>query len=406
VRRLRHVARPRVEKTTAGSLPHVDLADVAAGGTGHWEAREGIERDTDASLAWIDDVAVAKLRPYLRKGFLVDRPVSCSTEFIVLEPVNGCDPRFLWYCLLSREFTAFAQASVEGAKMPRTSWDAVRDFRFPELRRDEQRRIARFLDRECTRMGELLSNLVDLLELETEALEWRREKLIMGGDSHMRLKFALMALVDTEHATCPVVDSGDHLVIRTSAVRDGLLDEEGCYPTDDGNFAAWTRRRLPRPGDVVLTREAPAGEAAIIPPRGSWCLGQRCVLLVLDRQRLVPEFVVSALYGRSVRDEIALRSRSTTAAHLNVEDIPELRLPMPSIEAQRQAMSEFAASTTRYRQLEAEIGGLRDALAEYRDALITEAVTGKLDVSRASEARMAESLDAVRQGEPAEVLRA
>lgn len=43
-------------------------------------------------------------------------------------------------------------------------------------------------------------------------------------------------------------------------------------------------------------------------------------------------------------------------------------------------------------------------MAEYRDALITEAVEGTLDVAQVSEAQIAESLAAVREGEPPEML--
>jgi hypothetical protein len=44
------------------------------------------------------------------------------------------------------------------------------------------------------------------------------------------------------------------------------------------------------------------------------------------------------------------------------------------------------------------------ALAEYQDALITEAVTGQLDLTRISDSQMEESLDRVRLGERPEVL--
>ena len=67
-------------------------------------------------------------------------------------------------------------------------------------------------------------------------------------------------------------------------------------------------------------------------------------------------------------------------------------------------MEDFAATDARVAVFEAEIEALRRNLAEYRDSLITEAVTGHLDVTRLSEAQMDESLDAVRHGERPEVL--
>ena len=51
-----------------------------------------------------------------------------------------------------------------------------------------------------------------------------------------------------------------------------------------------------------------------------------------------------------------------------------------------------------------EYQALRRDLVSYRDALITEAVTGKLDVTRVSDSQMDESLAAVRENETPEIL--
>ncbi|MGI8701377.1 MAG: hypothetical protein ACR2JU_09260 [Nocardioidaceae bacterium] len=233
---------------------------------------------------------------------------------------------------------------------------------------------------------------------ELAALESRRERILLRGGETTRLKYGISALVDTSHATCPEVPDGGHWVIRTAGVRDGCIRLAGCYRTDDPGFAAWTQRRRPRPGDVVLTREAPAGEAAVIPSSGSWCLGQRSVLLVPKAQELMPAYLVMALYGSTVQDEVRLRARSTTAAHLNVSEIGDLRVPMPAVADQAVAVDEFAIAQARCTSLLGATTELAARLAEYRDALITEAVTGQLDVTKMSDARMDERAHAALEG--------
>ena len=313
--------------------------------------------------------------------------------------------RFLQYRVLAGDFLSEGQAAWYGvAGLKRISADFLLDVRIDANAWQNRVAIADFLDRERARIDELVSEIRSLERAEVEALESLRERILIRCGSSVRLKYGLISCVDTAHATCPQVDGGAHLVIRTTGVRQGTLDIAGCYTTDDTSFAAWTRRRVPQPGDIVFTREAPAGEAAVIPSHGSWCLGQRSVLLVADRGLLNPEFVVLALYGRAVKEEIILRARSTTAAHLNVREIGELLIPMPPVERQIEAACEFAAARSRFSVLQTETQAVSATLVEYRDALITEAVTGEFDVTKVGESQMNESLAAVREGEPPEVL--
>ena len=181
--RLRYAVQPRIEKRVAGELPHVDLADVESGGTACWSPREAVERETEALLARPGDILLGKLRPYLRKGFVADRELTCSTEFLVLRPEHGWNPRFLLYVLLSAEFTAFAEMTVEGAKMPRTSWESMRDFLLPQLPPvGLQSSIVDFLDRECARIADLASELGRACEVALTALQDELRRLVLEGD--------------------------------------------------------------------------------------------------------------------------------------------------------------------------------------------------------------------------------
>jgi type I restriction enzyme S subunit len=105
---------------------------------------------------------------------------------------------------------------------------------------------------------------------------------VAPGPEHwdvLPLKRALRALIDCEHKTAPAVDDSPYRVVRTAGVRHGRLRIEGTYCTTPEAYAKWTRRGIPQPGDVIFTREAPAGEACVVPPGVSVCLGQRTVLM-------------------------------------------------------------------------------------------------------------------------------
>lgn len=48
---------------------------------------------------------------------------------------------------------------------------------------------------------------------------------------------------------------------------------------NEKTYEFWSRRCYPKPGDIIFTREAPMGEAAIIPEDKKFCLGQRTMLI-------------------------------------------------------------------------------------------------------------------------------
>lgn len=345
------------------------------------------------------DILLPKVSPTFAHGRVAraaglagGRALATSEVFVIRAHDAGA-ARFLIYRLRSRDFRDAGVGSWTGvAGLKRVSADFVRDTRIDAHAWSRRELIVDFLDRECSRVDRLALKMSSLLVVAFEDLESTRERMLLSAGDLVRLKYGLTDLVDTAHATCPEISTGDHFVIRTTGVRHGVLDAAGCYRTDDANFALWTSRREPRPGDVVFTREAPAGEAAVIPPHGSWCLGQRSVLLVLDRRRLNPDFVVLAMYGRAVKEEIALRGRSTTAAHVNVAEIGELRIPIPSLAEQAALVENFLREQARNARLRAITHAAITTLAEHRDALITEAVTGQLDVTAASDAQMDERM--------------
>jgi len=82
------------------------------------------------------------------------------------------------------------------------------------------------------------------------------------------------------------------LVCRTTNVRDGQLHLKGGKYTNLETYTEWTKRGVPDVGDILFTREAPAGEACVYPGDVPLCLGQRMVLFKLKSERVEPKFVL------------------------------------------------------------------------------------------------------------------
>jgi type I restriction enzyme S subunit len=136
------------------------------------------------------------------------------------------------------------------------------------------------------------------------------------------------AIVDCEHKTAPLADSG-HPSIRTTDIKNGRIDFEGANRVDEPTYIEWTKRMRPRPGDLILAREAPVGEVGIIPDGREPCLGQRTVLLRPDASRVVPRYLLYSLISPQMRHQMTSRAEGCTVPHLNVADVRDLPVPIP-----------------------------------------------------------------------------
>src|SRR5690348_4599657 len=88
-------------------------------------------------------------------------------------------------------------------------------------------------------------------------------------------------IVDCEHKTAPLAPDG-YPSIRTPNVGRGRLILEGVNRVSAETYRAWTKRAVPQEDDLIIAREAPVGNVALIPAGLEVCLGQRTVLVRPD----------------------------------------------------------------------------------------------------------------------------
>lgn len=171
VKRLKGVLRETLDKVEA--LPE----ECHYIGLEHIESGTGVAKPVDPGDAQAVGavtryspchVLFGKLRPYLAK---VVRPTSsgcASTEMIVYEPSPGTDRNFAFYCLLSKGFVDLVNAQTYGTKMPRANPEQLGIIGLPVPPEREQRAIAAFLDRETDKIDALVEKKRRLIELLKE----------------------------------------------------------------------------------------------------------------------------------------------------------------------------------------------------------------------------------------------
>ena len=135
-------------------------------------------------------------------------------------------------------------------------------------------------------------------------------------------------VVDCHNKTAPYAKHGIPL-IRTTNVKDGRLLLDDTKFVDEKTYAYWSRRCPPEPGDIVFTREAPIGDAGIVPERKRVCLGQRTMLFRVWHPLTSNRYLLFAVLSPTFQAQYNDYAVGGGVIHLRVGDVEGLRLPLP-----------------------------------------------------------------------------
>ena len=149
-------------------------------------------------------------------------------------------------------------------------------------------------------------------------------------------------IVDCPHSTEP--DEGEgYPIIRTPNIGVGYLDLEGVQRVSRAAYDRRNIRAIPRPNDLILAREAPAGNVGIIREGAEVCLGQRTVLIRPNAEKVSPLFLNYYLNAPKQRHALLSNSNGATVSHVNMPIIRNLVIELPDRETQDRIAGALSA---------------------------------------------------------------
>jgi len=195
------------------------------------------------------------------------------------------------------------------------------------------------------------------------------------------LRRVVNTFIDYRGKTPEKSDSGIPL-ITAGAIKNGVIDHSlapDYIPESD--YIAWMCRGWPRVGDVVITTEAPLAEVAQVVDEGV-AFAQRVILFKVNRNRMLPEYL--RLYYLSVngKSELLTRASGSTAQGIRADRLKRSLVLTPPLPEQEAIVDYLIPRLDRLEQPHSRIQNAVDLLIEYRSALISAAVTGRIDVRK------------------------
>lgn len=276
---------------------------------------------------------------------------------------------------------------------------AINNALVPLPPREEQKAIATFLDRETARIDTLIEKqqrLIALLKEKRQAVishavtkgldptvpmkdsgvEWLGE--VPEHWDISRLKYETSNSVDCLHSTPDYKDGEQYPAIRTADISPGNLDLKNARRVSEATFFERNIRLTPRARDIVYSREGERfGMAALIPRDAQVCLGQRVMLFRVTQNAEYVMWVLNsdATYKQASQDVIG-----ATSPHVNVETIKNFTFALPSAMEQLEIVDHLVMVIGKLDRTAEKAAEKNELLQERRTALISAAVTGKIDV--------------------------
>lgn len=388
----------RATEYEVAELPYVSNEDIAPW-TGKLLKEPKPEEAVDARLFKMGDVLFNKLRPYLAKVYQAEFDGLSSGELLCLRPNKTVSPRYLFYYVSSYQLIARVNAATFGTKMPRADWDIVCHQPLAMPNRDIQQRIADFLDERTTRIDGLIAKKTRLLELLAEQRQALITRAVTKGlDPSAPMKPSGIDWLGDIPADwevkrlkllgCLIGGAGfphEHQGDTTQELpfyKVANLAEAGfnaqlasCENTVSRNVALLLRACIIERGDIIFAKVGAALLLNRFRQASRPCCIDNNMMALRPNSMVIPKYLLWAM-SRIDFSDIA---NPGAVPSLGTRQIGEIKIAVPPL-AEQQGIADCLDKQTAQIdhtviKVQASIGLLR----EYRAALITAAVTGKIE---------------------------
>ena len=391
-------------------LRYVEISDVdeQSGITGWTEHVFASAPSRARRMVRHGDVLISTVRTYLRAIAPVLNPpenLVASTGFAAIRPIPGLfQSGLLGYILRADWFISNVIARSVGVSYPGINATDLIDLPVPTPSSEEQTVIATFLDHETARIDALVAeqqHLIDLLKEKRQAVISHAVTKGLNPDVPMKdsgvewlgevpahWEVTKLSYI-TNRIGSGKTPSGGATAYVTSGVpfiRSQNVHDQGLRLNDivyiDGatdREMAWSRVK---PLDVLINiTGASIGRACQVPSEfGRANVNQHVCVIRLDKAEEVADWVAWTMKATSTKEQVKVSQTGAAREGLNFQQLAGFYICMPSLKERRTISAFLKQETARIDALVKEGESVINLLQERRSALISAAVTGKIDV--------------------------
>lgn len=365
------------------------------------------------------DVVVAKITPCFENGKvalaegLLNGVAFGTTELHVLRAGKRLDKRFLFYLTTSHTFLSLGESEMYGAGgQKRVPPEFAKDFRVPLPPLEEQQTIARFLDAQTARVDTLVAKKRQLIAKLKEKRSGLIARTVTRGlppeaakaaelepnsvmtplesgwvdvmPSHWDVWKVAHGFQKTGSGTTPPTEGedwygGEIPWVTTSELRENVITDTAKKVSEAAVKEFSALKVFPIGSLVIAMYGATIGRLGILGVPAT--MNQACCVLAGGLQ-FDEEFLF--FWFQAFKEQVVMLAFGGGQPNISQEKIRSLRLPCPGMVEQKKIVVFLRQETGEIDGLIEKVEMAIERLTEYRQALITSAVTGKIDVREAA----------------------
>ena len=290
--------------------------------------------------------------------------------------------RFFNYAIRSRAYVDEFGRISKGIRVDQWDLDLglLKYIRFHLPPRDEQDQIVRYLDWKVSQINKLINAKRRQIELLGEQKRVViNDAVTKGGEGWQKRRLKSIALISYGLGEPPALTPEGIPIIRATNIERGKIVSNDLIHTLPENIPVGKDVVLSEGNIIVVRSGAYSGDVGYITNEWSGAFAGYDMLLRVKLGE--PRFLLYALLSEYVlKDQWYLRRIRSAQPHLNAEDIGSSYIFFPPAEEQR-SIAQHLNMQCGY--IDKVISKLIDEItlfAEYRTRLISDVVTGKLDV--------------------------
>lgn len=326
-----------------------------------------------------------------RVGLVHERGIM-SSAYIRFQAREDVNIRYFYLYYYSMWLRNIFNGLGAGVRQTLSASDLL-DIKIPVPPRHEQDQIVRFLDYKTAKIDKLISGYKRQIELLEERKRKVEDNAIVNGiNSDVAFKITKaewMGKVPEHWREMRIKNFFAEINIRSENGDEPHLTMSQKYGlvTDD----EYTQKRLLSEDykgaklcwkdDIVLNRlKAHLGVFALSPILG--VVSPDYTVIRINQQYIIPEYALKLFRCQSFRSELTTRVRGIVEGfwRLYTEDLGAIRVCIPSVEEQKQILQYVKEKETKINQAIIGINKQITLLQEYRTRLISDVVTGQIDV--------------------------
>ncbi|WP_047865484.1 restriction endonuclease subunit S [Rubrobacter aplysinae] len=323
-----------------------------------------------------------------------------SPAYVVARPHHGAESRYYGYLFRTDAYMDEVNKYSRGIVSDRNRlyWEEFKQMPSALPPPNEQRRIADFLDAH----GRILQQWIQAKQRLIERLNEQKQSIIQqavtrGLDPKIsmkrtgldwlpevpehwkvsKLKFAARLIVGGSTPPSQQLEcwNGDVVWVTPEDVaQKETLSDSSRRITVQG-VASCSTVLVPS-GSIVITSRAPVGNLAIAALE--LCTNQGCKAIVPHLERLDSQYGYYLLHVLKL--EIQSLAKGTTFPEISTFELSNIQIPLPRIEEQQEIRAFILEESWSINQAIERTHREIDLIREYRTRLVSDVVTGKLDV--------------------------